>query len=136
MPGERSRRPAVARQTRFEGQSHDPARPAQQQRRPPPRIAAPSRRQGAEEIGLLADLGDEGEHNGGGRAEREQGEALRCTPAEKAVAPKTDLLLAVKDLTVSFDGFCAVDDLTFYMDQRRTRVVIGLNGAARQSCSA
>ena len=47
------------------------------------------------------------------------------------MASETDFLLAVEDLTVSFDGFRAVDQLTFYMDQSELRVVIGPNGAGK-----
>ena len=43
----------------------------------------------------------------------------------------TDYLLAVEGLTVSFDGFRAVDDLSFYLDRNEIRVVIGPNGAGK-----
>jgi urea transport system ATP-binding protein len=43
----------------------------------------------------------------------------------------TDFLLAVEGLTVSFDGFKAVDDLTFYVDENEIRVIIGPNGAGK-----
>jgi urea transport system ATP-binding protein len=43
----------------------------------------------------------------------------------------TDFLLAVEQLTVSFDGFKAVDDLTFYIDENEIRVIIGPNGAGK-----
>ena len=43
----------------------------------------------------------------------------------------TDYLLAVEGLTVSFDGFKAVDDLTFYIDENEIRVIIGPNGAGK-----
>jgi len=43
----------------------------------------------------------------------------------------TDFLLAVEDLTVSFDGFKAVDDLSFYVDREEIRVIIGPNGAGK-----
>ncbi len=43
----------------------------------------------------------------------------------------TDFVLAVEDLTVSFDGFKAVDNLTFYIDKNELRVVIGPNGAGK-----
>ena len=43
----------------------------------------------------------------------------------------TDFLLAVESLTVSFDGFKAVDDLTFYIDENEIRVIIGPNGAGK-----
>lgn len=44
---------------------------------------------------------------------------------------ETDFLLAVENLTVSFDGFKAVDDLTFYVDTNDIRVIIGPNGAGK-----
>jgi urea transport system ATP-binding protein len=40
-------------------------------------------------------------------------------------------ILAIEDLTVSFDGFKAVDSLNFYVDQNEVRVVIGPNGAGK-----
>ena len=43
----------------------------------------------------------------------------------------TDFLLAIEDLTVSFDGFKAVDTLTMYIDKNELRVVIGPNGAGK-----
>ena len=42
-----------------------------------------------------------------------------------------ELILAVEGLTVSFDGFKAVDDLSFYVDKNELRVVIGPNGAGK-----
>ncbi|MBI1182200.1 MAG: urea ABC transporter ATP-binding protein UrtD [Alphaproteobacteria bacterium] len=42
-----------------------------------------------------------------------------------------DFLLAVESLTVSFDGFKAVDDLSFYIDENEIRVIIGPNGAGK-----
>ncbi len=43
----------------------------------------------------------------------------------------TDLLLSIEDLTVSFDGFKAVDSLNLYVDKDELRVVIGPNGAGK-----
>ncbi len=45
--------------------------------------------------------------------------------------PETDFLLGVEGLTVSFDGFRAVDDLSFYLDRNEIRVIIGPNGAGK-----
>jgi urea transport system ATP-binding protein len=45
--------------------------------------------------------------------------------------PDTDFLLSVEGLTVSFDGFRAVDDLSFYLDRNEIRVIIGPNGAGK-----
>ena len=42
-----------------------------------------------------------------------------------------DFLLAVEALTVSFDGFKAVNDLSFYVDEDENRVIIGPNGAGK-----
>jgi urea transport system ATP-binding protein len=47
------------------------------------------------------------------------------------MASNTDFLLAVESLTVSFDGFKAVDDLSFYIDENEIRVIIGPNGAGK-----
>ena len=43
----------------------------------------------------------------------------------------TDFVLAVEDLTVSFDGFKAIDALNLYIDAGELRVIIGPNGAGK-----
>jgi len=43
----------------------------------------------------------------------------------------TDYTLAIEDLTVSFDGFKAVNGLNLYLDKDELRVVIGPNGAGK-----
>jgi len=43
----------------------------------------------------------------------------------------TDFLLAIEDLSVSFDGFKAVDSLNLYLEQDELRVIIGPNGAGK-----
>ncbi|GAA5158323.1 urea ABC transporter ATP-binding protein UrtD [Viridibacterium curvum] len=43
----------------------------------------------------------------------------------------TDFVLAVEDLTVSFDGFKAIDSLNLYVDKGELRVIIGPNGAGK-----
>lgn len=43
----------------------------------------------------------------------------------------SDYTLAIEDLTVSFDGFKAVDSLNLYIDKNELRVVIGPNGAGK-----
>tara|TARA_R110002072_G_scaffold3781_2_gene27049 strand:+ start:1308 stop:2060 length:753 start_codon:yes stop_codon:yes gene_type:complete len=43
----------------------------------------------------------------------------------------TDFTLSIEGLTVSFDGFKAVDDLNFYLDKNELHVVIGPNGAGK-----
>jgi urea transport system ATP-binding protein len=47
------------------------------------------------------------------------------------MASNTDYLLAVEELTVSFDGFKAVDSLNLYIDPNELRVIIGPNGAGK-----
>ncbi len=42
-----------------------------------------------------------------------------------------DFLLSVEGLTVSFDGFKAVNDLSLYVDENEIRVIIGPNGAGK-----
>ncbi len=44
---------------------------------------------------------------------------------------QTDYTLAIEDLTVSFDGFKAVDALNLYVDKNELHVVIGPNGAGK-----
>ncbi len=43
----------------------------------------------------------------------------------------TSFLLAIEDLTVSFDGFKAVEGLNLYLEQGELRVIIGPNGAGK-----
>ena len=47
------------------------------------------------------------------------------------VASNTDFLLSIEDLTVSFDGFKAVDSLNLYIEKGELRVIIGPNGAGK-----
>jgi len=44
---------------------------------------------------------------------------------------KKEFILTIEDLTVSFDGFKAVDGLNLYVDKNELRVVIGPNGAGK-----
>ncbi|HEX4118999.1 MAG TPA: urea ABC transporter ATP-binding protein UrtD [Verrucomicrobiae bacterium] len=47
------------------------------------------------------------------------------------MSSSTDFLLSIEDLTVSFDGFKAVDSLNLYVDRGELRVIIGPNGAGK-----
>jgi len=47
------------------------------------------------------------------------------------MSSETKFLLAIEDLTVSFDGFKAVDSLNLYIDKNELRVIIGPNGAGK-----
>jgi urea transport system ATP-binding protein len=42
-----------------------------------------------------------------------------------------EFVLYVEDLTVSFDGFKAIDSLNLYIDKNELRVIIGPNGAGK-----
>lgn len=52
---------------------------------------------------------------------------MTATAAFKMPKP----VLVIEGLTVSFDGFKAVDDLNLYLDRNEVRVVIGPNGAGK-----
>jgi urea transport system ATP-binding protein len=47
------------------------------------------------------------------------------------MASSTDFLLALEGVSVSFDGFKAVDALNLYIDKGELRVIIGPNGAGK-----
>jgi urea transport system ATP-binding protein len=47
------------------------------------------------------------------------------------MANETDFLLALEGVSVSFDGFKAVNDLTLYVNKDELRVIIGPNGAGK-----
>jgi urea transport system ATP-binding protein len=47
------------------------------------------------------------------------------------MANNTDFLLALENVSVSFDGFKAVDGLNLYVDKGELRVIIGPNGAGK-----
>ena len=47
------------------------------------------------------------------------------------MASSTDFLLALEGVSVSFDGFKAVDGLNLYIDKGELRVIIGPNGAGK-----
>jgi urea transport system ATP-binding protein len=44
---------------------------------------------------------------------------------------RKEFALYIEDLTVSFDGFKAIDALNLYLDQNELRVIIGPNGAGK-----
>jgi urea transport system ATP-binding protein len=47
------------------------------------------------------------------------------------MSSNTNFLLSIEDLTVSFDGFKAVDSLVLYIEKNELRVIIGPNGAGK-----
>lgn len=47
------------------------------------------------------------------------------------MSSNTSFVLSVEDLTVSFDGFKAVDALNLYVEDNELRVIIGPNGAGK-----
>ena len=57
--------------------------------------------------------------------------AVNASASSEGISPKKEFILAIEDLTVSFDGFKAVDGLNLYVDKDELRVVIGPNGAGK-----
>jgi len=55
---------------------------------------------------------------------------VRRSSCSSVISPKS-FWLAVEALTVSFDGFKAVNDLSFYVEENEIRVIIGPNGAGK-----
>ena len=51
--------------------------------------------------------------------------------AASAVPPSSEQILRIEDLTVSFDGFKAVDGLSLSVERNELRVIIGPNGAGK-----
>ncbi|MDD5348580.1 MAG: urea ABC transporter ATP-binding protein UrtD [Chthoniobacteraceae bacterium] len=47
------------------------------------------------------------------------------------MSASNDFILSIEDLTVSFDGFKAVDSLNLYIKKDELRVIIGPNGAGK-----
>jgi urea transport system ATP-binding protein len=47
------------------------------------------------------------------------------------MSSNTNYMLGIEDLTVSFDGFKAVEGLNLYIDANELRVIIGPNGAGK-----
>jgi urea transport system ATP-binding protein len=56
---------------------------------------------------------------------------MQQSEVKSMVRPRAEMVLAVEGLTVSFDGFKAVDGVNLYIDQNELRVVIGPNGAGK-----
>jgi urea transport system ATP-binding protein len=48
-------------------------------------------------------------------------------------APKHEFILALEGVNKTFDGFKAINDLNFYMDDGELRVIIGPNGAGKST---
>jgi urea transport system ATP-binding protein len=58
-------------------------------------------------------------------------QALRAAAARRAPAPLQGKILYLEGLTVSFDGFKALNGLTLYVDPGELRCIIGPNGAGK-----
>src|SRR5712691_1698428 len=56
---------------------------------------------------------------------------LREAAVRRAPPPLTGKILYLEKLTVSFDGFKALDGLTLYVDPGELRCIIGPNGAGK-----
>jgi len=46
---------------------------------------------------------------------------------------KRNFLLAAEGVSKSFDGFKAINDLNFYLDEGELRTIIGPNGAGKST---
>ena len=55
---------------------------------------------------------------------------MNANPAAKRTL-HADQILSIQNLTVSFDGFMAVDNLSMSIDEKELRVIIGPNGAGK-----
>ena len=53
------------------------------------------------------------------------------TPTSAKRVARSEKILAIESLTVSFDGFKAVDNLSMSIDEKELRVIIGPNGAGK-----
>lgn len=58
-------------------------------------------------------------------------EAVAASTTPQSVTLPSSEILAVKNLTVSFDGFKAVDNLSMSIAEKELRVIIGPNGAGK-----
>jgi urea transport system ATP-binding protein len=47
--------------------------------------------------------------------------------------PRKEFILMLEDVSKTFDGFKAISDLNFYMDEGELRVIIGPNGAGKST---
>ena len=46
---------------------------------------------------------------------------------------RKQFILSLEGVSKSFDGFKAINDLSFYMDEGELRVIIGPNGAGKST---
>lgn len=53
------------------------------------------------------------------------------TPISADLVARSEQILVIESLTVSFDGFKAVDNLSMSIDEKELRVIIGPNGAGK-----
>ena len=47
--------------------------------------------------------------------------------------PRKEFILMLENVSKTFDGFKAISDLNFYMDEGELRVIIGPNGAGKST---
>src|SRR5262245_18553329 len=67
----------------------------------------------------------------GARSARRSWRELREAAKKRAPPPLLGKILYLEHLTVSFDGFKALNDLTLYVDPGELRCIIGPNGAGK-----
>ena len=64
-------------------------------------------------------------------AELDRSFEIEETPISGNRSLQKEYALYIENLTVSFDGFKAVDDFSLYVDEGEIRVIIGPNGAGK-----
>ena len=65
------------------------------------------------------------------RIRRASGRCSTATVSAPAPTPRTASILYLEDITVSFDGFKALNELTLYVEAGELRCIIGPNGAGK-----
>ncbi|HET9384628.1 MAG TPA: urea ABC transporter ATP-binding protein UrtD [Gemmatimonadales bacterium] len=70
-------------------------------------------------------------HTNGARSARRSWRELREAAKRRAPPPLLGKILYLEKLTVSFDGFKALNGLTLYVDPGELRCIIGPNGAGK-----
>ncbi len=67
------------------------------------------------------------------RPQRPTATTVAPPPADRPMKPRPEFILMLEGVNKTFDGFKAISDLNFYMDEGELRVVIGPNGAGKST---
>src|ERR1041384_3253154 len=68
-----------------------------------------------------------------GQARRRRRSFSNQRQKNDAMTTHRHFILSLEGVSKTFDGFKAIDDLNFYMDEGELRVVIGPNGAGKST---